>query len=618
MTQYIFFSGKGGVGKTSMACAHAVRYADEGKRTLIVTTDPASNLVDVFEQEIGHHVTSIAGVPNLSAMEIDPDQATQEYIDRAMAPIRAAFPPQIVQVMEEQMSGPCTAEVAAFDRFTDFLEIPADNGTAFDVVIFDTAPTGHTIRLLELPAEWSQSINAASSGSGQTCIGPAAAIQDAKHKYERALAAMRQSTQTAFVFVLHPEAISIKETRRAIAELKKLDIENYRLIINGIIPTEGAQNPLFAARAKMQARYLAQIEADLPYPKQRMSLLAGEIKGVERLRQVGKIFFDGAAAVKTFEAERVQSQADMFVSPLEDVRAILQPNGHRRTVFFAGKGGVGKTVASCITAVWLARQGYKTLLLTTDPAAHLGDVLGVPVGAEPAAVPGAENLWAVNIDAKAAAETYKARILDEARQRGRPESAIQIMAEELDSPCTEEMAAFDKFIEYASQEGWQAVVFDTAPTGHTLRLLELPMDWSKQIDVKIFASVEATAADDVAKQRFGKVIEMMRDPGQSTFAFVMYPEATPILEAWRASQELGTVGIRPSLVVANMVIPAEQVTTPFTRSRRQMQEKYLIEIAERFQLPVAQIPLLPQEIKGVEMLAELGEQIYQPETIPVG
>ena len=194
-TQYIFFSGKGGVGKTSMACTHAVRLAEEGKKTLIVTTDPASNLADVFEQAIGHQVTPIQGMSNLWAMEIDSDKATQEYIDRAMAPIRAAFPPQIVQVMEEQMSGPCTAEVAAFDRFTDFLEAPTGDETVFDVVIFDTAPTGHTIRLLELPAEWSQSIDAASAGSGQTCLGPAAAIQDAKHKYERALAAMRESDQ---------------------------------------------------------------------------------------------------------------------------------------------------------------------------------------------------------------------------------------------------------------------------------------------------------------------------------------------------------------------------------------------------------------------------------------
>ena len=182
-TKYLFYSGKGGVGKTSMACVTAVRLADEGKHTLIVTTDPASNLADVFEQKIGHEVTPITGVKNLWAMEIDPGRATEEYIDRAMAPIRAAFPPQIVQVMEEQMSGPCTAEVAAFDRFTDFLDTDKKEKQEFDTIIFDTAPTGHTIRLLELPMEWSQSIDAASEGSGQTCIGPAAAIQDAKHKY---------------------------------------------------------------------------------------------------------------------------------------------------------------------------------------------------------------------------------------------------------------------------------------------------------------------------------------------------------------------------------------------------------------------------------------------------
>jgi arsenite/tail-anchored protein-transporting ATPase len=617
MTQFIFFSGKGGVGKTSMACAHAVRYADEGKRTLIVTTDPASNLADVFEQEIGHHVTPITGVTNLSAMEIDPDKATQEYIDRAMSPIRAAFPPQIVQVMEEQMSGPCTAEVAAFDRFTDFLDVPAENGNVFEIVIFDTSPTGHTIRLLELPAEWSQSIDAASAGSGQTCLGPAAAIQDAKHKYERALSAMRQAEQTSFVFVLHPEAISIKETRRTINELTKLDIENYRLIINGIIPPEGVQNPLFAARAEMQSRYLDQIEREFAFPKQRMSLLANEIKGAQRLRQVGKIFFDGEPASKVDEAGKVQLHDESFASSSDLVRARVQPNGQRRTIFFAGKGGVGKTVASCITAVWLARQGHKTLLLTTDPAAHLGDVLNTPVGDEVMDVSGLPNLWAVNIDPKAAAETYKTRILDDARQRGRPESAITVMEEELNSPCTEEMAAFDKFIEYASEDEWDAVVFDTAPTGHTLRLLELPVDWSKQIDVKVFSSVDATAADDVAKQRFGKVIEMMSDPEQSTFAFVMYPESTPILEAWRASQELSTVGIHPGLVVANMVIPPEQTTTPFVKSRRVMQKKYLREITQRFNVPLVQIPLLSNEIKGLKMLTKLGEQMYSMERVAV-
>lgn len=609
-TQFVFFSGKGGVGKTSMACTQAVRYADEGQRTLIVTTDPASNLADVFEQAIGHQITPIEHVANLWAMEIDPDRATEEYIDRAMAPIRAAFPLPMVQVMEEQMSGPCTAEVAAFDRFTDFLDAPSDQGLAFDIVIFDTAPTGHTLRLLELPAAWSQSIDSASEGSGQTCIGPAAAIQDAKHKYERALAIMRDPAQTTFVFVLHPEAIAIKETQRAVTELGKLDIHTHQLIVNGLIPPEATDNPLFAARAAMQARYLQQIETELALPMRRMVLLAGEIKGVERLREVGQMFFEG---VKELVSQPAGQPAPIHIQPVAvaaDVLSRVSPNGHSRAVFFAGKGGVGKTVASCITAVWLAQHGYKTLLLTTDPAAHIGDVLGKPVGDNAAPVEGLPNLWAAKIDPKAAAEVYKQRILDDARQRGRPEASITVMAEELDSPCTEEMAAFDKFIDFASQGEWQAIVFDTAPTGHTMRLIELPMDWSQQLDVKVFASVDTTAADDVAKHRFGAVIEMMRDPARSTFAFVMYPESTPILEAYRASEELRTVGITTGLVVANLVIPAEQATTPFTQSRRAMQEKYLQEIAQRFDVPVVQVPLLAHEVKGIPMLIELGQQVY--------
>jgi arsenite-transporting ATPase len=344
-----------------------------------------------------------------------------------------------------------------------------------------------------------------------------------------------------------------------------------------------------------------------------MFLLDGEIKGLERLRDVARGLFDGQFETTPAPAPAPvlpASEPYSMAAPPEAYSRLL-PNGQRRVLFFAGKGGVGKTAASCLTAVWLARQGYKTLLLTTDPAAHLGDVLGVPVGDDPAPVDGAPNLWATKIDPKIAADVYKQRILDNARHRGRPPEAIAVMEEELNSPCTEEIAAFDQFIDYASQDEWQVIVFDTAPTGHTLRLLELPVDWSKQLDVKVFASVDTEAADDVAKQRFGQVIDMMRDPNRSTFAFVMYPESTPIVEAYRAAEELRTVGIEPGLVVANFIIPPEQAITPFARARRAMQERYLAEIAERFPVPLLQIPLLSQEVSGLELLVELGEDVFQ-------
>ncbi|RMF90830.1 MAG: arsenic-transporting ATPase, partial [Nitrospinota bacterium] len=228
---FIFFSGKGGVGKTSMACATAVYHADQGHQTLIVTTDPASNLADVFEQPIGHQITPIRDVPNLYAMEIDPDQATQEYKERALSPLRAIFPAEIVRVMEEQLDSPCTAEMAAFDRFTDFMET-----TDYEVVIFDTAPTGHTLRLLELPVEWSQYIEEAAKGSGQTCMGPVTTIQAAQAKYERAITLMRDPTRTQFIFVTQPEATAIAETMRAANELAQLGMQTQQLIVNGIIP----------------------------------------------------------------------------------------------------------------------------------------------------------------------------------------------------------------------------------------------------------------------------------------------------------------------------------------------------------------------------------------------
>jgi arsenite-transporting ATPase len=366
-TRFIFFSGKGGVGKTSMACATAVRHADAGQRTLIITTDPAANLADVFEQPIGHHITPLTGISNLWAMEIDPDTATEEYKERALAPLRAIFPAPMVEVINEQMSGPCTAEVAAFDRFTDFLVLDndADRPVQFDVIVFDTAPTGHTIRLLELPAEWASTISAAEQGSGQTCIGPAAAIQSAKFKYERALAILRDETQTRFTFVLHPEAIAIHETQRAIGELSKLDIHTHKLIVNGVIPPEATTNALFAARAAMQSGYLAQIKRELPYPARQMFLLDGEIKGISRLRTVSSLLHGEKTALFKSNGHHKTTPAAFHLADPAQVMARIQPNGRRRTIFFAGKGGVGKTVASCATAVWLARQGHKTLLLPT-------------------------------------------------------------------------------------------------------------------------------------------------------------------------------------------------------------------------------------------------------------
>lgn len=290
---------------------------------------------------------------------------------------------------------------------------------------------------------------------------------------------------------------------------------------------------------------------------------------------------------------------------------LLYPKeGQRKNIFFSGKGGVGKTSLACVTAVNSARKGFKTLLLTTDPAAHIGSVLDRPVEDIVTPIGGIDNLYAVKIDQKKCTEEYKRKVLDEARTKFE-RNTIKAMEEELNSPCTEEMAAFQKFIEFAGGDDFEVMVYDTAPTGHTLRLLQLPMEWSKQIQLKAGLSVGSNVDDTKQKERFDTVIEMMKSSEATTFAFVMYPEKTPIIEAYRASRELETLGIKAQLVVANLIIPEEQCQTAFFTNRRKMQMKYIEEIKERFgDAEILQIQMYPREIKGLEMLSEIAEQLF--------
>jgi arsenite-transporting ATPase len=292
--RFLFFSGKGGVGKTSMACATAVREAQLGRKTLIVTTDPASNLADVFETEIGHRITPIPGVDNLWAMEIDPDLATEEYKERVLGPMREAFPADVIAVLEEQLSSPCTSEIAAFDRFVKFMD-----DSEFDVVIFDTAPTGHTIRLLQLPVNWSDFIELSTSGSGQTCLGPVQAIQESKALYDRAIARLHDPRVTTFVFVLHPDGIAIAETERATHEIALLGVKSLELIVNGILPEEVCEDPFFRARWEVQQHYLKEIAARFCLPTRRMFLQDGEIKGVEQLKKIGLLLENARSTSKS-------------------------------------------------------------------------------------------------------------------------------------------------------------------------------------------------------------------------------------------------------------------------------------------------------------------------------
>lgn len=610
-TKFYFFSGKGGVGKTTMAAASATYLAGLGKKTLIITTDPASNLADVFEQPIGYQITPIQNLPNLFALELDPDKATDEYKEKALAPLKGLIPDESFAVLEEQLNSPCTAEMAAFERFTDFLQEPD-----YEIVIFDTAPTGHTLRLLELPVEWSGVIEKAAKdgSSGQTCIGPAAALAESKEKFDRAINAMRDSKQTTFIFVLRPEATPIYEAKRSITELTKLGIQSQELIVNGIYPQSACDNPFMLRRFAKQQEFLVQIKRSFSVPVTLIELEANEIKGKESLFKIGKKLYEKPVKLADYSPQIIKARHQF---PIQDyprvnstINQLLVPqNGLRRTIFFAGKGGVGKTSVAAATSLWIADKGYKTLLLTTDPASHLGQIFEQTITDEPTKIKGERNLWMAHIDASKAAQEYKEKVLAEVRQKYNKERVIAI-EEELNSPCTEEMATFEKFIEFATRKDFEVLVFDTAPTGHTLRLLKLPVEWSKQLEIKIFTTTDDTEADRITKARFREVIDMMRDTNQTTFSFVMYPESTPIEEASQAMADLATINIQTSLIVANLVLPGSILTNNYLKQRGIMQDKYLKEMYKRFSAPILQLPLLADDLIGKEKLKQAGFMLY--------
>lgn len=610
-TKFYFFSGKGGVGKTTMAATSAVYFADHGKKTLIVTTDPASNLADVFEQKIGSDITPIVGMNNLFAMELDPGIATRDYKERTLSPLRGLIPEESFKVLEEQLNSPCTAEMAAFDRFTDFLQ-----EMDYDVIIFDTAPTGHTLRLLELPFEWSDIIKKTSGedSDGQTCIGPAAALSGSKAKFDRAISAIRDKTRTTFVFVLRPEVTPIYEAQRSITELLKLKITSQELIVNGIYPRSACDNSFMLARFGKQQDFLEIIKNKFQIPITLMELEPSEISGREQLAKLGNKLYGKPLFLKDYKPISINkitpSEADFFPKTEERIRLLLTPNGEkRRTIFFAGKGGVGKTSVAAATSLWIAGQGYKTLLITTDPASHLTQIFEQNIDGEPAPINNENNLWASRIDPVSAVAGYKEKILSEARKKydGKRMAAIK---EELNSPCTEEMATFEKFIEFATRKDFDVIVFDTAPTGHTLRLLELPIAWSKQIEIKTFTSTGETEIDKITKSRFKEVIDMLRDASRTTFSFVMYPESTPIEEASRAMDELSAIGVPTSLIVANFILPESIITNDFLKQRKIMQDKYLANMNDRFSAPIIQLSLLVNDLIGKDELKNAGYTLY--------
>jgi arsenite-transporting ATPase len=601
MAQYIFFSGKGGVGKTTMAATTAVYQSGKGKRTLLVSTDPAGNLGDIFEREVGVEPVNVS--TNLTVAQMDSDAITEAYKNRMLEPLSAILDEFALAQVKEEFNGGCTVEIATFDKFTDFL---GDN--TYDLIVFDTAPTGHTLRLMTLPNEWDKYIKKSSEGSGQTCIGPVSQIEGARKKYEHAVQVMQDASQTKVFLVSRPEKTSVYETFRARTELEKTGIHNFHLIINGVYPNHGTTSGIFGKLAENQKAYINELRSKFPVDTSEVPMQQSEIKGVNNIALLGDITFEKKMA--KIQNNFAQSKPFQEFAPASALMDLLVKKGNSRIVILTGKGGVGKTVTACSVAIKLAEKG-KTLLFTTDPAAHIGQVLETEVNHIPVQVN--ENLWAVNIDQKEAVEEYRQKILNDAKANGYTAELIAALAEELESPCTEEIAIFEQFANLLNNPEWDYFVLDTAPTGHTLRLLELPFEYKNQIDMKAKegANTAVNANTGLVNTKIENLINRLKNTDEAAFLLVAYPEFTPLHEGFRAMKDLERVGINAQGVFLNNILDEKDCTDDFSKERWKLQQHYLNQAKEIYRSKALfAIPLQSSEIIGIKQVKVLSGLIF--------
>lgn len=566
LTKYLFYTGKGGVGKTSTACATAVTLADKGKKVLLVSTDPASNLQDVFEMELNNNGVAIKEVPNLVVANLDPIQAAAEYRESVVAPYRGLLPDTVIANMEEQLSGSCTVEIAAFNEFSKFI---TDDSVQkeYDHIIFDTAPTGHTLRMLQLPSAWSNFIS--DNTHGASCLGQLSGLEDKKEIYKKAVQTLSKGSLTTLILVSRPEDTPLKEAERASKELSDIGVKNQNLIMNGVLNYyDDAISESIYQKQQNAINNMPEGLKDIPLFM--VPLRAYNITGLNNVR---------ALLTKDNVVVRKESIHAEFIPKLKDVVNDLYRSG-KKVIFTMGKGGVGKTTIAAAIASGLAAKGKKVHLTTTDPAAHLKFVINEISG-----------ITMSHVDEKAELAKYREEVLSKARETMSTED-IAYVEEDLRSPCTQEIAVFRAFAEVVEKAEDQIVVIDTAPTGHTLLLLDSTQSYNKEI---------ARSQGDIPESA-KKLLPRLRNANETEVIIVTLAEATPVYEAMRLEEDLKRAGIATKWWVVNSSLYQTGTTNALLSAKASNEIKWINEVDAHSGGNFAVIPWSAEEIKGDKLL----------------
>jgi arsenite-transporting ATPase len=573
--RFLFFTGKGGVGKTSIACATAIQLAEAGNRVLLVSTDPASNVGQVFGITIGNNITAVPAVANLSALEIDPQAAAQGYRDRIVNPVRSILPDDVVKGIEEQLSGACTTEIAAFDEFTALL-IDSPITDNYDHIIFDTAPTGHTIRLLQLPGAWSGFLE---QGKGDaSCLGPLAGLEKQREQYNAAVDALADAKRTRLILVARAQQSTLREVARTHEELAGIGLKQQHLVINGILPKVEAENDVLAAAIyKREQTALDSIPDVLKsLPQDQVSLKAFDLVGLEALRQ---LLTDAPYQVSANNSSPIDVDKPSLSSLVDSIAA----DGHG-LVMTMGKGGVGKTTVAAAVAVELARRGLVVHLTTSDPAAHLSNTLNGTL----------DNLTVSRIDPHEETERYRNHVL-ETKGAKLDAQGRALLEEDLRSPCTEEISVFQAFSRIIREAGKKFVVMDTAPTGHTLLLLDATGAYHREVARQM----------DKAHLHFTTPMMQLQDPKQTKILIVTLAEKTPVLEAANLQADLRRAGIEPWAWVINNSVAATTTSSSLLHQRALNELVEINAVATEYSKRYAVVPMMKDEPIGVQRLQNM-------------
>ncbi len=562
LTKYLFFTGKGGVGKTSAACATAVTLSDMGKKVLLISTDPASNLQDVFDTELDNKGVQIKEVPNLTVANLDPVQAAAEYRESIIGPYRGLMPESVIKNMEEQLSGSCTVEIAAFNEFSNFIT-DEKSEKDYDYIIFDTAPTGHTLRMLQLPSAWSNFIS--ESTHGASCLGQLSGLEDKKDVYKKAVETLSDGNLTTLILVTRLEIGSLVEAERASKELSEIGVRNQSLVINGLF-TE-YDDEISKSYYIKQQKALSEMPIGLKnITTYVIPLRAYNITGIENVRL---FLTDDKYKVRD---EKINANSIKY---LKDIVDDLYSNG-KKVIFTMGKGGVGKTTIAAAIALGLANKGKKVHLTTTDPAAHLKHIIEEN-----------RSITMSHIDEKAELKKYQEEVLSKVRET-MSEEDIAYIEEDLRSPCTQEIAVFRAFADIVEKAEGQIVVIDTAPTGHTLLLLESTQSYNKEI------SRSQGDTPESAK----KLLPRLKNSAETEVIIVTLPETTPVYEAMRLEEDLKRANINTEWWVVNSSLYNSNTTNKMLSAKASNEIEWINKVDTHSNGKFAIISWSAEEIKG--------------------